>query len=332
MLTLKDLLSLVGDLEDGSEASSRFRQYIESRTDFDNLKSYINEALGGKDEQFNKALQDLVNAVGTKLGFDVEYGRYRGVRSPEVIGHDGLWKSNEGKYIVIETKTTSAYQIDTSVIVGYIQQLAQRDDVAGEDTFGLYVIGRFDVSGLENSIKGAGLSNKLRVISCDNLIELLRMKDEPKLSHGQILSLMLPFDNVNIGGILEVIKAILSGEGGEQSETEGEETEVVKQKTKRRRTEITPQKEYEIPLLEVLVEVGEGGKVSDICNKVEEKMRSRLKPADYEKLKDGQNIRWKNFAQWARQKLIEEGFMKSDSPRGIWEITDEGRTYLAKTK
>ena len=309
MITLKDLLSLVGDLEDGSEASSRFRKYLESRTDFDNLKSYINEALVGKGEQSNKALQDLVNAVGTKLDFDIEYGRYRGVRSPEIIGYDGLWKSDEGKYIVIETKTTSAYQIDTSVIVGYIQQLAQKGDVAEEDTFGIYVIGRFDVSGLENNIKGAGLTHKLRVISCDDLIELLRLKDEAKLSHGQILSLMLPFDNVNIGGILEVIKAILG------PEPDGR---------------ITSQKEYEVPLLEALIEAEGKGKVSDICNKVQEKMKSKLKPADYEKLKDGRNIRWKNTTQWARQKLIDNGFMKSDSPRGIWEITDEGKAYLAK--
>jgi len=209
------------------------------------------------------------------------------------------------------------------VIVGYTQQLAQRGDVAGEDTFGLYVIGRFDVSGLENSIKGAGLSNKLRVINCDDLIELLRLKDEAKLSHEQILSLMLPFDNVNIGGILGVIKTILSREKPGPGP--------VGKKRKKRRTGITPQKEYQIPLLEVLVEVGGSGKTSDICKKVEEKMRGKLKPADYEKFESG-GIRWEIFTQWARKTLVDKGFMKSDSPRGIWEITDEGRDYLAKAK
>jgi hypothetical protein len=315
------LLFLVGDLKDGSETSSRFRQHLESRTDFDTLKSYIDEALGGKGEQFNKALQDLVNAVGTKLDFDVEYGRYRGVRSSGIIGYDGLWRSNEGKYIIIETKTTSAYQIDTSVIMGYIQQLALKG-YASEDTFGLYVIGRFDVSGLENIIKGAGLTHKLRIIGCDDLIELLRLKDEAKLSHGQILSLMLPFDNVNIGGILEVIKAILSREVGDEPEAE--------KRTKRRRTGITHQKEYRIPLMQVLVEAGGRGKSSDICNNVEEKMRDILKPADYEKLKNGKTPRWENFIRWTRQELVTEGFLKSDSPRGMWEITNEGRAYLER--
>jgi hypothetical protein len=50
-------------------------------------------------------------------------------------------------------------------------------------------------------------------------------------------------------------------------------------------------------------------------------------PADYEKLASG-DIRWRNRAQFVRLRLIERGDMKKDSPRGLWEITDQGRDRL----
>ncbi|MCK4316500.1 MAG: winged helix-turn-helix domain-containing protein [Anaerolineae bacterium] len=38
--------------------------------------------------------------------------------------------------------------------------------------------------------------------------------------------------------------------------------------------------------------------------------------------------RWRNTAQWARNGMVKEGLMASDSPRRIWEITDEGEQWL----
>ncbi|RMH13146.1 MAG: hypothetical protein D6698_14360, partial [Gammaproteobacteria bacterium] len=37
---------------------------------------------------------------------------------------------------------------------------------------------------------------------------------------------------------------------------------------------------------------------------------------------------WRNTAQWCRNTMVREGLMKSDSPYGIWEITEAGRKYL----
>jgi restriction system protein len=42
----------------------------------------------------------------------------------------------------------------------------------------------------------------------------------------------------------------------------------------------------------------------------------------------GLTPRWRNTAQWARNSLREEGLIRDDSPRGIWEITDKGRQWL----
>ena len=91
--------------------------------------------------------------------------------------------------------------------------------------------------------------------------------------------------------------------------------------------EITPQDEYGLPILESLIEMGGSGRMKNVLNRVLGKMKNKLKPKDYDKLSSGTEIRWKNAAAWERNKLKVEGHLKKDSPRGIWEITEEGRKF-----
>lgn len=93
---------------------------------------------------------------------------------------------------------------------------------------------------------------------------------------------------------------------------------------------ITPQREYRIPILEALMEMGGGGRVKDILEKVEAKMKDKLTQIDYKKLPSGTYVRWKNYAMWGRFKMINDGLLKKGSPRGIWEITDKGQSYLSE--
>ena len=37
---------------------------------------------------------------------------------------------------------------------------------------------------------------------------------------------------------------------------------------------------------------------------------------------------WRNTAQWVRNDLREEGLIRDDPPRSIWEITEKGRQWL----
>jgi len=95
--------------------------------------------------------------------------------------------------------------------------------------------------------------------------------------------------------------------------------------------EITSQPEYTMPILESLIELGGSARMSDVLNRVHEKMKGKLKAKDYEKLSTGA-IRWKNFAQWQRNRMKIEGHLKKGSPFGIWEITDEGRKFCENQK
>jgi hypothetical protein len=82
-------------------------------------------------EQYNRALQDLVNHVGGLLGFKVEYGRYQGIQNQ--IGFDGHWVSPKTSYhIAVEVKTTEVYPIKTSTLIGYINELISEGKIPAE--------------------------------------------------------------------------------------------------------------------------------------------------------------------------------------------------------
>jgi len=92
--------------------------------------------------------------------------------------------------------------------------------------------------------------------------------------------------------------------------------------------ERTPRQAFRIPILKVLIEIGGRGKVKEILKKLEIEMKNVFKSIDYEKLSSGVMIRWQNTAQWEKYVMVQDGLLRSDSPRGIWEITEEGKRFL----
>lgn len=86
------------------------------------------------------------------------------------------------------------------------------------------------------------------------------------------------------------------------------------------------------PILKVLEGFGGSGKVSNVLEKVEQMMKGTLKDVDYEPLASDPDLpRWRNTAQWARNSMVKEGLLKNDSPRGTWEMSDEGRRAIVPT-
>jgi len=84
----------------------------------------------------------------------------------------------------------------------------------------------------------------------------------------------------------------------------------------------TPMGDYYQPILQALNESGGSAKVSDVLERVEQLMQDVLREVDYEPLPSNAEMpRWRNTAQWARDAMVREGLLKSNSPRGIWEIT-----------
>jgi len=89
----------------------------------------------------------------------------------------------------------------------------------------------------------------------------------------------------------------------------------------------TPHRGFRIPILRALVELGGRAEAKDVLRRIEPIVEPFLTEADRRVLKGGV-IRWVNAAQWARYEMIKDGLLRSGSPLGVWEITDEGRRYL----
>jgi hypothetical protein len=53
-----------------------------------------------------------------------------------------------------------------------------------------------------------------------------------------------------------------------------------------------------------------------------------LTEVDRQQLSSG-DVRWRNRAQFVRLRLVEQGDMVKDSPRGVWEISEQGQRRLA---
>lgn len=196
-IDLATLLKLVGPLDDSTDpnsASARLRSYLrENIHSVGDLRGYTETALAISGDQHNKALQDLINHVGQLLGFDVVYGRYRGVQS--AIGFDGLWRSPSGWSLVVEIKTTDVYTVKTAIILGYINDLVSAGEIKHPDqVIGLYIYGRFDAhtNQLEKAIVAERRQEHLRVASVEALLNLLELKQEYEIEHSGILPLLLP--------------------------------------------------------------------------------------------------------------------------------------------
>src|SRR5882672_11142376 len=176
-ISLAETLSLVGPLDDspGPDTSrERFRSFLTKNVkDAGELRDYIEECLRSSGDQFNRALQDLVNSVGHFLGFEVTFGRYRGV--PNEVGFDGHWKSPTGVPVVAEVKTSDTYAIKTATLVGYINELISDKGIPDwHSSLGLYVMGRPDpeIKQLDNAIVAEKRTHELRTTSIESLLSL----------------------------------------------------------------------------------------------------------------------------------------------------------------
>jgi hypothetical protein len=196
-ITLTQILDLVGRLDDApgdDTPRERFRQFLKTNVlEVGQLRDYLEECLRRTGDNYNRALQDLVNYAGHFLEFDVTFGRYQGVAGQ--IGFDGHWKSPTGFHIVVEVKTSEAFAIPTTPLVGYIDALISDQQIPNWDqALGLYVLGRPDpdIRQLENAIVAEGRSSHLRIISVDSLLTLAEVMSGYDIGHEEVLNVLRP--------------------------------------------------------------------------------------------------------------------------------------------
>jgi hypothetical protein len=88
-----------------------------------------------------------------------------------------------------------------------------------------------------------------------------------------------------------------------------------------------PQKEFRLPLMETVLELGGAAQVSDIRKVMEKKMAPLLSEADYE-LVSTNEPRWWNAICWERADLVREGLFAKDAERGVWKLSERGKAQV----
>ena len=93
----------------------------------------------------------------------------------------------------------------------------------------------------------------------------------------------------------------------------------------------TPVDCYYRPILEALNDSGGSAPMSEVLERVLQRMKDTLRDIDFKPLASTPDKpRWRNTAAWARNTLVERGLLRSDSRRGIWVISDSGIQFLQR--
>ncbi|MGE4195274.1 MAG: hypothetical protein AB7E51_17965 [Pseudodesulfovibrio sp.] len=204
-MSLKQIVANAGDgnLKDGSDASVELREYF-AQVSIEKLGEYVEFCLSYPFNDSGFVLQDLVNELGNRLEYDVDWGRYRGVKGK--VGADGVWRAPEGVDVIVEVKTSDSYRINLDVIAGYRDQLAS-EEVIGKKSSILLVVGRQDTGDFEAQIRGSKHAWDIRIISADALVKLAELKiaSEEDDTLVKIRSLLTPFEYTRLDNIIDIV-------------------------------------------------------------------------------------------------------------------------------
>ncbi len=95
----------------------------------------------------------------------------------------------------------------------------------------------------------------------------------------------------------------------------------------------TPEDAYREPILNALSELGGKGTTSEVLDKVYEQLKDVLNQFDKQPVPSvPSQQRWRHTAQIVRNKMMNEGLVKKNSPRGIWEISTAGTKTITPNK
>ena len=232
---VQQVITFAGDgrLVDNGSASLEFRAFLQE-VPTELLGHYAVECLATAFPNSGLALQDVVNEVGSRLGFKIVRGRYRGVSNQN--GFDGLWQYPNGHSVVVEVKTTDAYRIDLNKIAGYRHDLIVDAKAKENATSILIVVGRQDTGDLEAQIRGSRHAWDVRLISVDALLRLLALKEqvEDPTTIKRIHELLIPREFTRLDEIAEILfstaEDIKQEEPVEEEEETGDRTKIRKPK------------------------------------------------------------------------------------------------------
>ena len=201
---IHQIVAMAGDgkLKDSSLCSEELRKFLRN-LDAQKLFEYVHYCLEEKFDDSGFVLQDLVNELGRRLEYEVENGLYRGTKND--TGQDGIWEA-AGQTIIVEVKTTAAYQIKLDTIIQYKKELAEKEK-AGADASILIVVGRDNTEDLEAQIRGSRYAWDIRIISAKALCNLvdLKVKSEEQETTEKIRNILRPIEYTRLDELIDIV-------------------------------------------------------------------------------------------------------------------------------
>ena len=194
-----------GILSDGAESSDQFREYLR-KIDSGMLGTYVEQCLSESFEQGGFVLQDLVNELGRRLDYDVQNGRYKGVRGE--VGFDGIWRSPEAATIIVEVKTSDTYRINLDTLANYRLSLRAERTIVDPSSM-LLVVGRQDTGDLEAQIRGSRHAWDIRLLSAESLVKLIALKEssDDDSTAERIRGLLTPHEYTRLDPLIDMVFA-----------------------------------------------------------------------------------------------------------------------------
>jgi hypothetical protein len=89
---------------------------------------------------------------------------------------------------------------------------------------------------------------------------------------------------------------------------------------KRSRTPKTDKNVLRKHIIKALQTLGGRAKVPDVIEQMGRQLEDKLLPGDLEWRESTNEYAWQNNAKWERYSMTQDGTLRSDSPRGYWEL------------
>ncbi|MBN8733889.1 MAG: winged helix-turn-helix domain-containing protein [Acidobacteria bacterium] len=79
---------------------------------------------------------------------------------------------------------------------------------------------------------------------------------------------------------------------------------------------------------EALLAEGGSAKRETVLDWIERHHGHKFTPEDLKSVPSTGEPTWRNRASWARQHAVDSGFLRQNSPSGLWELTEAGRENM----
>jgi hypothetical protein len=136
--------------------------------------------------------QEMLARIGQDLGFAVEPG--------------GVWRSSSGVIILVRFLD---HPVAMDVATRLANELAEAQQRVGREAAGLFVVeDQMAADVFRVAIRQSGLYHEMRVVARVHLDDMLKLTATGNLSHRQVVALLVPLANIDVGELMNVIRAM----------------------------------------------------------------------------------------------------------------------------